>query len=200
MNGCHCQSPPAWADEGSWRSRSPAARLPQPELPDGVLDLHALRSRAALLLRGLPRGNPAPAVSRCQPSSPAKPRRPARSSGPATCLPPSALPASRDGSIFPIGHFSGTMRLWRNDHDAGGGRTASSVFGPAGNTGRSVAVLLNLWPGRPLRRSFPPHSTTKVSWDDPSRNPRTDSPLFLRRALENRHDCTSPERDRKSVV
>ena len=41
------------------------------------------------------------------------------------------VPAARDGSIFPFGHFSGTIRLWRNDHDAGGGRAASSRL-PAG--------------------------------------------------------------------
>jgi hypothetical protein len=35
------------------------------------------------------------------------------------------VPAARDGSIFPFGHFSGTIRLWRNDHDAGGGCAAS---------------------------------------------------------------------------
>ena len=54
MNRCHCQSPPAWADGGSWRSGSPAARLPRPGMPDGVLDLYPLRSRTMLLQPGVP--------------------------------------------------------------------------------------------------------------------------------------------------
>jgi hypothetical protein len=86
------------------------------------------------------------------------------------------------------------MRLWRNDHGAGSCRAASLASEPAGNEPRSVAALLNLRPAWPFRRSFPTDSTTKVSWDDHPRNPRTNSPLFLRRALENRHHCTSPER------
>jgi len=77
------------------------------------------------------------------------------------------VPASRDGSIFPFGHFSGAIRLWRNDHDAGGGRVASGAFQPAGKASRSVAALFHLWPAKPFRRSFPTDSTTKVSWDDP---------------------------------
>ena len=180
MNRCHCQSQPAWADGGSGRSASPAASLSQPGMPGAVLDLYALRSRAALLLRGLPLGSPAPAVPCCQPPVPAESGRPARSSGPATCIPATPRASSRDGSIFPFGHFSSTIRLWRNDRDAGCGRAASCASRPAGKAGRSLAALLDLWPARPLRRSFPTHSTTKVSWDDKSRNPRTDSPLFLR--------------------
>ena len=73
------------------------------------------------------------------------------------------MPASRDGSIFRFGHFSATIRLWRNDHDAGGGRTASGAPQPAGKAVRSVAALFDLRPARPFRRSFPPYSTTKVN-------------------------------------
>ena len=168
MSRCHCQSPPVSADGGSSRSGSSAAGLPQPEMPDGVLDLCALRPRAALLQRGLPSGSPPPAMPGCQPPAPAESRRPARSSGPATGIPETSLNFPRDGSIFPFGHFSGTIRLWRNDHDAGGGRAASCASRAAGKAGRSLAALLDLWPARPLRRSFPAHSTTKVSLDDQS--------------------------------
>ena len=131
MNRCHCQSPPAWADGGSWRSGSPAAGLSRPGMPDGVLDLYALRSRTALLQPGLPHRSPAPATPRGQPPPSAESGRPARPSGPAAAYRERHVPASRDGSIFPFGHFSGTIRLWRNDHDAGGGCAASPSC-PAG--------------------------------------------------------------------
>ena len=42
----------------------------------------------------------------------------------------------------------------------------SELPGAAGKAARSLAALLDLWPARPLRRSFPTHSTTKVSLDD----------------------------------
>ena len=164
MNRCHCQNPPAWTDGGSWRSAAPAAGLSRPEMPDDVLDLYALRSGAALLLWGLPVGSPPPAMPCCQPPVPAKSGRPARSSGPATCIPRAARAGPRDGSIFPFGHFSGTIRLWRNDHDAGGGRAASCAAQPAGSARPSLAALLDLWPAGPLRRSFSTHPTTKVSF------------------------------------
>ena len=180
MSRCRCQSPPAWADGGAWRSSSPAAGLPQPGMSGGVLDLCALRPRAMLLLRRLPRGSTPPAMPCGQPPLPAESGRPTRSSRPPTGLPGTPRSASRDGSIFLFGHFSGTIRLWRNDHDADGGRAATAGFGRAGKAGRSVAALLDLWPVWPLRRSFPPHFTTKVSQNDLSRNPRTDPPLFLR--------------------
>jgi hypothetical protein len=186
MNCCRCQSPPAWPDGGSGRSRSAAAGLSRPGMPGAVLDLLALRPRTVLLQFGLPQRSPAAATPCCQPAVPAESGGPARSSGPAAAVPRAPVPGPRDGSIFPGGHFSGTIRLWRNDHDAGGGR--------AGQTSRSLAALLDLWPARPLRRSFPTHSPTKVRLDNPSGNPRTDSPLLLRRALENRHHCASPER------
>ena len=126
MNRCHCQSPPAWADGGSWRSGSPAARLPRPGMPDGVLDLYALRSRTTLLQPGVPHRSPAPAAPGGQPPLSAESGRPARPPGSAAAVPGAPVPAARDGSIFPFGHFSGTIRLWRNDHDAGGGCAASS--------------------------------------------------------------------------
>ena len=163
-------------------------------MPNGFLDLYTLRSRTTLLQPGVSHRSPAPIAPGGQPPLSAESRRPARPPGSAAAVPPAPVPAARDGSIFPFGHFSGTIRLWRNDHDAGGGCAASSVTGPAGKASRSLAALLNLWPARPLRRSLPTHSTTKVNLDDQPGNPRTDSPLFLRRALEDRHDCTSPER------
>jgi len=164
MKRWHCQSPPAWADGGSWRSGSPAASLSQPGMPDDVLGLYALRSGAALLQHALPDGSPAPAVPCCQPPASAESGRPARSSGPTTCVPRTPCASSRDGSIFPFGHFSGTIRLWRNDPHAGCGRAASCASRSAGKASRSLAALLDLWPARPLHRSFPTHSTTKVSF------------------------------------
>ena len=194
MNRCHCQSPPAWADGGSWRSGSPAACLSRPGMPDGVLGLRTLRPRTTLLQTGVPHRSPASAAPGGQPPLSAESGRPARPPGSAAAVPRALVPAARDGSIFPFGHFSGTIRLWRSDHNAGGGCAASSLTGPAGKASRSLAALLDLWPARSLRRSLPTHSTTKVNLDDQSGNPCTDSPLFLRRALEDRHDCTSPER------
>ena len=194
MNRCHCQSPPAWADGGSRRSTSPAASLSQPGMPDGVLDLYALRPRTVLLQLGLSQRSAPPAMPRCQPPPPAESGGPARSSRPATCLPAASRAGRRDGSRFPFGQFSGTIRLWRNDHDAGGSAAAIEAARRAGKATRSLATLLDLWPARPFRRSFHTDSTTKVSLHDQSRNPRTDSPLFLCRALEDRHDCTSPGR------
>lgn len=166
MNRCHCQSPPARADGGSGRSGSPAAGLPRRGMPDGILDLYALRSGAALLRRCLPHGSPEAATPCRQPPPSAESGRAARSSGPAACVPAAALSASRDGSIFLSGHFSGTIRVWRNDHDAGDGRAASGASQTVGKASRSMAALLDLWPARPFRRSFPTYSTTKVSWDD----------------------------------
>ena len=180
MNRCHCQSPPVGGNGGSWRGGSPAASLSQPGMPDGVLDLYALRSGTVLLQRGLPDTSPAPTVPCCQPSISAEPGGPARSPGPAMRVPPASLPASRDGSIFPFGHFSGTIWLWRNDPDGSGDRAANSVSSPAGKTSRFLAGLLDLWPAGPLRRSFSTHPTTKVSLDDKPRIACTDSPLFLR--------------------
>ena len=194
MNRCLCQSPPVWADGGSWRSGSPAASLSQSGVPGAVLDLLALRPRPGLLQSGLPQRSPAPTTPRCQPSLPAESGRPARSSGPTTCVPATPRAGPRDGSIFPFGHFSGIIRLWGSDHHAGCSPAAISIARRPGKAARSLAALLDLRPTRPLRRSFPTDSTTKVSLHDHSRNPRTDSPLLLRRALENRHDCTSPGR------
>jgi hypothetical protein len=64
-------------------------------------------------------------------------------------------PTVRDGSRFPNGHFSGTIRLWRSDRQADGGRGAQ--------TGAAPAVLLPLWAPRPVCRSLPLHSTNEVS-------------------------------------
>src|SRR5690348_7321492 len=99
--------------------------------------------------------------------------RPAGPSGPTTGVPPTSRTRSRDGSIFPFGHFSATIRLWRNDHDAGADHTAAAAFRPAGNASRHLAGVLHLWPARPLRQSLPTYSTTKVKLDDHPGNPRT---------------------------
>lgn len=168
MNRCHCQSPPAWADGGSARSGSPAAGLPQSAVPGGVLGLYALRPRTALLRRPLPHRRPAAAMPCCQPSLPVQSGRAAGPSGPATGIPRTSRTGSRDGSIFPFGHFSGTIRVWRNDHGAGGDPAANPVSRPAGKASRFLAGLLPLWPARPLCQSFPWSSTTEVIWDDQS--------------------------------
>jgi len=44
--------------------------LSQPGMSDGVLDLFALRPRAALLQRDLPHGSSTSATPRCQPAPP----------------------------------------------------------------------------------------------------------------------------------
>ena len=164
MSRCNCQRPPLWADGGSWRSGSPAAGLPQPGMPDGVLDLLALRPRAALLQPGLPHGSATPATPRCQPAPSAESGGPARSSRPPARVPAASRAGSRDGSRFPFSHFSGTIRLWRNDHPAVCSPATIGVARRAGKATRSLAALLDLWPARPFHRSFPTHSTTKVSF------------------------------------
>jgi len=163
MNRCLCQRPPRWADGGSCRSGSPAASLSQQGMPDGVLDLLALRPRTGLLQSGLPQPSSAPAMPRCQLPLPAESGRSARSSRPATCLPTASRADRRDGSGFLFGLFSGTIRLWRNDHPAGCRPAAMRAARRAGKAIRSWAALLNLWPAKPLRHSFPTDSTTKVS-------------------------------------
>jgi hypothetical protein len=163
MSRCHCQSPPVWTNGGSWRRGAPAASLSQPGMPGNILDFFALRSRTALLQSRLPHGSPVSATPRCQPPLPAESGGPARSSRPATCVPAPARTGSRDGSGFPFGHFSGTIRLWRNDHAVGCGPAAIRTTRRVGKAIRSLAAVRDLWPTRPLRRSFPPDSTTKVS-------------------------------------
>ena len=152
MRRCHCQSPPAWVDGGSRRSGSSAARLLQPGMPDGVLDLYPLRSRTMLLQPGVPHRSPAPAAPGGQPPLSAESGRPARPPGSAAAIPRAPVSAARDGSIFPFGHFSGTIRLWRNDHTVGCGPPAIRAARAAGKAHRSLAALLDLWPARPLRR------------------------------------------------
>src|SRR5437762_5701155 len=66
MNRCHCQSPPEWADAGSWRSGSPAASLSQPGMPGVVLDLLALRPRTELLQSSLPQRSPTPTAKNAE--------------------------------------------------------------------------------------------------------------------------------------
>ena len=165
MNRCRCQSPPAWADGGSWRSGSPAAGLSQPGMPERCSGfVRTAIADNAIAVRLAARKPDAGNAAR-QPPPPAKSGRPARSSRPAACVPATSHAGARDGSRFPFGHFSGTIRLWRNDHHAGcGSRCDSSLPGRTGKAARSLAALLDLWPARPLRRSFPTDSTTKVSF------------------------------------
>jgi hypothetical protein len=147
---------------GSGRSGSPAAGLPRPGMPDDVLDLYSLRSRPTLLQPGVPQRSPAPAAPGGQPPLSTESRRPARPPGPAAALSGASMPAARDGSVFPFGHFFGTIRLWRKDRDSGCRGTASLGSRTAGNADRTPAALLPLWPPGPFRRSFAPHSATKV--------------------------------------
>jgi len=168
MNRCHCQSPPVWADAGSCRSGSPAANLSQPGMQGNLLGLFALRSRTALLQSGLPPRSQVPPAPRCQSPTSRESGRPARSSRPATCLPATSRVLSRDGSRFRFGHFSGTIRLWRNDHDVGWCPAVIEVARRHGKATRSLAALLDLRSARPLRRSFPSDSPKKVSSHDHS--------------------------------
>jgi len=162
MIGCHCPAPVCGGHGASWRSRSAAADLPRQWLSGDVLDLSALRSRSALLQPRVPYRSPAAATPGGQPPLSTESRRPARPPGPAAALPGAPMPAARDGSVFPFGHFSGTIRLWRKDPDSGRRGTASLGSRTAGNADRTPAALLHLWPPRPFRRSFAPHSATKV--------------------------------------
>src|ERR1700686_2147970 len=126
----------------------------------------------------------------CQWAAPAEPGRTTRSSRPAARVPRTKTRAVwrngalRDGSRFPFDHIPGIIPTWT-------GRAAAISF--AAN--RSVAAVPDLWPGWALHRSVSTRATTKVSPDhDLSGNPRGDSPLFLRRTLEDRHDCPRTER------
>ena len=168
MNRCSCQSPPAGADGGAWRSGSPAAGLPQPGMPDGVLALYTLRSRTALLQYLLSQAGAPSAMPCSQSAAPVQSGRTTRSSRSTTYLPAASPAASRDGSIFRFGHFSGTIRLWRDDHDAEGSRIPYGAFRRPGRAPRCAVALLQLWPARPLCRSFSTHSPTQVRLDDQS--------------------------------
>ena len=185
MKCCRCPAPPARAHGCRRRNRTTATGLPRQRrrLSGDLLDLQILRPRTTLLQPRLPRPSPPlPTPFRQQPP-PAERRRQARSSRPATRL-PAAGTGSGDGSRFPFGHFPGIIRVWDVS------RNTKSHPDPyrAGKTARSVAALPSLRPRRTFRRSFPAHSKTKVSSiDDPPRNPRRNSPLFLRRALDDRH-------------
>ena len=164
MNRCHCQSPPAWADGGSWRSGSPAAGLPRPGMPDGVLDL--LRTAIA--------------------DSAIAARLAARKPGAGNTVPPTAATSGvwKAGSIIATGSVRTggvTCRLRVTDQGSlsvispapfGCGETITTpaavalrvrLPGRLEKRARSLAALLDLWPARPLRRSFPTDSTTKVS-------------------------------------
>ena len=106
MNRSRCQRPPVSADDGSRRSYSPAAVLPQPGVPVDILDLRVLRSRAAVLHGGVSRPSTAPAAARGQPASSAKRRGAAGSSRPSEAVSPPPSHKKRDGSGFSIGFIS----------------------------------------------------------------------------------------------
>ncbi len=120
MNRSGCQKPPVSADGGSRGSDSPAEVLPQPGLPVGVLDLRVLRSRAAVLWRGVPAPGPSRSTSRRQPAASAERRGPAGSSRPPARLSLPAVSMPRDGSRFSIRSIWFTIGGWKSDHDAGG--------------------------------------------------------------------------------
>ena len=69
-------------------------------------------------------------------------------------------------------------------------RKSSDAAVLAGSAACFTAALPDLRPHRTLHRSVSTHSTKKVSPShDQSGNPRADSPLLLRRTLEDRHHC-----------
>ena len=184
---CRCPVPPAMTHGGgSWRSGSAATSLPWSRLPRDLLHLRALRSRAPLLQRFMPPASPPPATAIRQQTTPTESRRATGSPRPPAGipLPPSSSAIARDGSRFPFDHFPGIIRLWIGPH---------AVKHPPMPRWQEIRPWL--WPrcricGRTGRfiDPFPRIHVTKVSHcNDQSGNPRTDSPLLLRRALEDRH-------------
>ena len=163
MIGRRCPALPGGAHGSAWRGGPSATGLPGCRMPRSFLDLPALRPRAALLQRYLPLRSPARAAPPRQRPTPAKPGRKARSSRPATQIPPSPRP--RDGSGFPFDLFSGIMRLWDAGNTAGDG---SIRFGrrrqtpePAGEASGPLPLLRRLRTKGPVRRSLP---TISAMW------------------------------------
>lgn len=81
-------------------------------------------------------------------------------------IPATSRAGTRDGSRFPFSHFSGTIRLWRNDHPAGSGPVTISATRRVGKPTRSLFALLHLSPPRPVRQSFPTILTTNLVYDE----------------------------------
>jgi len=171
-------------------------------MSDGVLDLYALRSRQCYCSPVWPHRSPAPAAPGGQPPLSAESGRPARPPGSSASQyrGPEGTPAGarppRDGSIFPFGHFSGTnpaveKRSRRRRRSLL--RVAPST--PAGEARRCLAALARSVAAQAASLDpFSTHPTTKVSlMISPETRVQIRS-LFLRRALENRHHCTSPQR------
>jgi hypothetical protein len=157
MIGRRCPALPRGAHGSSWRGGSSSTGLSGRWMPRSVLDLPALRPRTALLQRCVPPGSPARAATPCQRPPPAKSRRTARSSRPATQISPSSHP--RDGSGFRFDLFSGIMRLWDARNDSGDGfvrfRRGCQTGAPAGETAGRIPPLRRLRAKGPVRRSLP---------------------------------------------
>src|ERR1035441_7269763 len=101
MNHCRCQSPPAIRDGGSRGSCTPTSVLSSSCLPVDVLGLLLLRSRSALLQRGVPAPVTSPTASGGQSASSAEPRGALGPSRPPASLSLPAVVTARDGSGFP---------------------------------------------------------------------------------------------------
>ena len=103
-------------------------------------------------------------------------------------MPPASSATARDGSRFPFDHFPGIIRMWKGRC----GRSTPPVAAVPGTKASRLLWLRCRICGRSGRfiDPFPRIPRTKVSHlDDQSGNPRADSPLLLRGALEDRHDC-----------
>ena len=130
-----------------------------------------------------------------QQAAPTEPGRTARSSRPpaGVPVPPASTRLARDGSRFPFDHFPGIIRMWKGRCTAVEIAPLTPVAAPvivrqpnsracgcaAGSAAASGASSIHF-------HAF--HDEGEPSHDQ-SGNPRADSPLFLRRTLEDRHDC-----------
>lgn len=108
----------AKTDDDSREDASPATGLPGEWLACGVLDLPALRSRAALLQPGLPLGRATAATPLRQPPPPAEPGGAASTSRPPAGVSPPPAATARDESIFPGDHALGIIPMWALDATA----------------------------------------------------------------------------------
>ena len=93
---------------------------------------------------------------------------------------------ARDGSRFPFDHFPGIIRLWNGRC----GRASSGVAVLARKASRRCGCAAGsaAAPAASSIHFHAFHDEGEPSHDQ-SGNPRADSPLLLRRALEDRHHC-----------